>query len=203
MQDIWLIQAGGHSKQCIDIFLDNNYNIKGIFDDYKEGLFYRNINIIDKITNINEYLHDGDYIFCCVGDNYRRKEIVEYINKNKKCIWVNCISKLAYISNSVKLGYGIYIGSYSKILSDTIINNFSILNDGSTITHDNYIDEYTHVASNVSLGGNVTIGKNCLIGMNSVVNPKIVISNNITIGSGSVVTKSIYNSGIYKGVPCK
>jgi sugar O-acyltransferase (sialic acid O-acetyltransferase NeuD family) len=198
--NVWLVQSGGHCKQCIDIFIENGYTIKGCFDNWCTNEFYKGITIVDTIDNMDQYINNNDPIFCTIGDNNKRKQLVEkYPHYN----WINCISKHSYISSSVNIGKGNYIGVGTKILADSKIGNFNICNDGSTMTHDNNIKDYNHLAPNCSLGGKVNIGNNCLIGTNATVNPNITICDNVVVGSGSVVVKNINKEGIYKGVPAK
>ncbi len=198
--NIWLLYCGGHAKQCIDVFFDSDYTIKGAFDDNIERIgkeFYRGIKIVDTISNSINYIQNEDNVFCTIGDNKIRELTA---NRFSHYNWANCISKHSYISPSVKMGFGNYIGTHSKLLADTSIGNFNIINDGSTLTHDNTIINYNHIAPNASLGGRVNIGSNCLIGTNSTVNPNIKIVDNIIVGSGSIVVKDILYEGVYKGI---
>ncbi|QTF49045.1 putative WbbJ Acetyltransferase [Acanthamoeba polyphaga mimivirus] len=195
---VYLICAGGHAKQVIDIFLDNKIEIKGIFDDNKTGQFYRGTQIIGTISDIAKY--QSEPFFCTVGDNQIREKISQTVGNVE---WINCISKLAYISPSVVIGKGNYVGTHSKILADSRLGDFNIVNEGATLTHDNIIGDFNHIAPNVSVGGRVKIGNFNLIGTNSTVNPDVLIANNITIGSGATVIKSLVDPGIYIGTPCK
>lgn len=200
MNKIYLIFAGGHAKQVIDIFIENQYEICGIFDDFKENDFYRNTKIIGKISDIDKFSKNKIPFFCTIGDNLIREKIYNEYNNLE---WVNCISQRAYISPSVKLGVGNYIGTFCKILADSIIGDFNIINEGSTLTHDNIIGNFNHIAPNSSLGGKVNIRNRNLIGTNSTINPNISIFDNIIIGSGAVVIKNISDPGTFIGVPCK
>lgn len=199
---VWIIQAGGHAKQCIDIFMENGFQIIGAFDNFitKDSEFYRGVKIIDTIEKAKLYIKDEDNVFCTIGDNQKRYETIRSFS-NLDFNWINCISKNAFVSPTAILGKGIYIGNHTKVLSDSSIGDFTILNDGSTVTHDNKIGSFTHIAPNASLGGRVCIGDFCLIGTNSSVNPNISIWNNIIIGSGGLVCKDIKVEGKYVGLP--
>ena len=48
----------------------------------------------------------------------------------------------------------------------------------------------------------ITIGDNVLIGSNSSILP-VSITDNVIIGAGSVVTKNIFEPGVYAGNPAK
>lgn len=198
---VFLICAGGHAKQVIDVFLHSGFIIEGVFDDIKTGTFYRNTKIVGTLSDLKKYEHCQIPFFITLGDNKLRKKIA---GENPKLLWTNCVSlAYAYVSPTVTMGYGNYIGPHTRILSDTIIGNFNIINDGATITHDNFIGNYNHIAPSASLGGRVKIGDCNLIGTNATLNPDVYLCNEIIIGSGSVVLRDIFEKGTYVGVPCK
>ena len=207
---LYILYSGGHAKQCIDIFLENDYQILGCFDDYflkskKEEEFYRGINIIGSIDDYlklyNENLiHKNHFVFCCAGDNTIRKTIID---KYKDDNYINCISKHSYISDTSNIGIGNYIGVHSKIISNSLIGDFNIVNDGATIMNDCKINDFNHLAPNSSLGGRVKICSYCLIGTNCTVNPNVKICDKVTVGSGGVVLQNIIKEGVYVGVPVK
>ena len=118
---VYIICTGGHAKQVIDIFLENGYDIKGAFDDNKTGNFYRNIPILGKIDLIEDSEYDKMKFFCCIGDNKIREQIY---TKFKNIHWINCISSHAYVSPTVKLGYGKVSqekGAVAKKIRDFVI----------------------------------------------------------------------------------
>jgi sugar O-acyltransferase (sialic acid O-acetyltransferase NeuD family) len=198
---VYIIFSGGHSKQCIDIFLDNNIPILGLFDNNRPvGPFYRGTTILGKIEDILTKCNKSNMFFCACGNNTLRQSIVE---KYPDLTWTNCISRHSIISPSATIGKGNYIGVSTKIAADAIIGDFNILNDGCTVTHDNVIGSYNHIAPNASLGGFVKIGNNCLIGTNATINPSVTMTDNIIIGSGAVALRSIEEAGSYVGIPCR
>jgi sugar O-acyltransferase (sialic acid O-acetyltransferase NeuD family) len=201
MNGVYIIFSGGHSKQCIDIFLDNHIPVRGLFDDNRPtGPFYRGTVILGTIADIPHIAAKNALFFCACGNNKLRKEIID---KLPNLTWTNCISRHSIISPSARIGTGNYIGLTTKIASDAAIGNFNILNDGCTITHDNIIGNYNHIAPNASLGGFVSIGDFCLVGTNSTVNPSVSMRDNIILGSGAVVIQNLETPGTYVGVPCK
>jgi sugar O-acyltransferase (sialic acid O-acetyltransferase NeuD family) len=202
---VYVVCAGGHAKQVIDVFLSNKYEVLGAFDDHKVGHFYRGVNIVGKLDNL-AFRQTGMCVgtpvqyFCTVGDNQLRKQITD---KYKALPWTNCISPYAYISPTVTMGQGNYIGVHARLLSDVSIGSFNIINDGATLTHDNTISHFNHIAPNASLGGRVVLGSFNLVGANATLNPDVHMTDRITIGSGCVVLKNVYEEGVYVGVPCK
>jgi len=193
---MFIFGAGGHTKQCIDIF-ENQKNIEGIFDDNKTGYHYR-YKIIDTIDNAIKYIDNKTELFIGIGDNLIREKIVkQYEGYN----FINCISNKANISKTVKLGVGNYIGQNVSILSDVIIGDFNILNENCLIPHDCIIGNYNHISILTTLGGNVKIGNYNLLGLNSTIIPKITIGDNNIIGAGSVIIKNIENNNKIVGNP--
>ncbi len=198
--EVYLIGTGGHSKQVIDIYLENGCKILGAFDDFKTGLFYRNIPILGKLEDVEYKISKDSNIFITFGDNNYRLELYK---KFKNYNFINCVSQRSIISSTCKLGFGNYIGNFSKIGEDSNIGNFNIFNEGCIIGHDNIIGDFNHISLNSSTGGNVIIGNLNLISIGSSIIPKIKIYDNNIIGSGSVVIKNINFNTKNIGVPSK
>lgn len=201
MLRVFLLGAGGFTKQIIDILKIKNVNISGIFDDYKavNSSYYHDYMIMDNFNNVHKYIEKTDLLFCGIGDNQIRKDVVNNFQMYK---FLNVISPLANISASTKIkGTGNYIGHYVNLISDSTIGNFNFINDNSMIGHDVTIGDFNHMCPMAVAGGNVNIGNGNLIGTNATINPKIIIGNNNIIGSGSVVIKNIANNNMIVGNP--
>jgi len=196
---VYIFGAGGHTKQCIDIFLDNNKRIQGIFDDNKTGYHY-NYKIIDTIENAHKYVNKDSELFIGIGDNNIRKKIYEIYNQYN---FINCISQKSNISFSSKLGKGNYIGHNVSILSDVNIGDFNILNENCVIPHDCNIGSFNHISILSTLGGCVNIGDLNLLGLNSTILPNISIGSSNIIGAGCVLLNNITNNNKYVGNPCR
>ena len=198
---VFLLGAGGHTKKIIDILKLNNFNINGIFDDNKgiNSKYYYDYKIIDNISNVHKYIDKTDFLFCGIGDNKIRQEIVNNLHMYK---FLNIISPLASISSSAKItGTGNYIGQYANLSSDITIGDFNIMNDNSSIMHDVNIGDFNHLCPMAVVGGNVKIGNGNLIGTNATINPKIIIGDNNIIGSGAVIIKNVNSNNTIVGNP--
>lgn len=203
MLRVFLLGAGGFTKQIVDILKMKQINISGIFDDTKSinSNYYHDYKIIDNIHNIHKYIGKNDVLFCGIGDNTIRKEIVDNLSMYK---FINVISPLANISTTTKImGTGNYIGHYVNLTSDSSIGSFNIINDTSCIMHDVTIGDFNHMCPMSVAGGNVKIGHGNLIGTNATINPKKTIGDNNIIGSGSVIIKDIDSNCTVVGNPGK
>jgi sugar O-acyltransferase (sialic acid O-acetyltransferase NeuD family) len=200
MNRVFIIGAGGFSKQVIDAFRSSKYKICGIFDNFKKGDFYQNTKIVGNFEDINKIVPEGENLFISLGDNKIRKEIYnEFINYN----FPNCFRPNSDVPNTLNIGIGNYIGSYCKLGEDSKIGDFNFINECTIIAHDTSIGNFNHLAPNVSMGGFSEIKDNNLVGTGAIILPKISILNNNIIGAGSVIIKNIENNGTYVGNPAK
>jgi sugar O-acyltransferase (sialic acid O-acetyltransferase NeuD family) len=199
---VYLLGAGGFSKQVIDAFIASHVEIGGIFDDYRTGVFYKHTHILGNLESVNKYAKPGENIFITFGDNHLRKSLhIKYASLYK---FPNCIRPNSDIPpDTAILGIGNYIGSYCKLGEDSYIGNFNFINECSIIAHDTTIGDYNHICPNISIGGNVKIGNLNLLGTASTVIPKVQIGNNNIFGAGSVIIKNSLNSTTYVGNPAK
>ena len=193
---VTIVFAGGHAKQCIDVFLERGETIDAILDDSWDGSdipFYRGYSITGKISDV------VGQAFCAAGDIKAR----EVITTNVKALWVNCISKAAHVSPGAEIGFGCYIGAFALVGPNAEIGNFCIVNEGARVTHDCILGSYCNISPGATLCGRVQLTSRVFIGANATVNPKVKICSNTTVGSGGVVIRDICFAGVWGGVPVK
>src|SRR5438105_2994203 len=67
---VYILGAGGHAQQVVDVFEALDYTIEGFFDDMmtEPETQFNQYQIIDKIENIEKYLDKTTDIFCAIGD---------------------------------------------------------------------------------------------------------------------------------------
>lgn len=106
---------------------------------------------------------------------------------------------------------GMEIGENARLFNDpmtsepyliSIGNNVTISSGTRFVTHDNSICKCENSAF-TDVVGKIKIGNNVFIGMGSIVMYGVSIVDNTIIGSGSVVTKSIFDGGIWCGNPAR
>lgn len=193
---MYIFGAGGHTKQCIDIF-EYDKKIIGIFDDKKVGYHY-GYPIIDTIENAKKYIDTDTELFIGIGDNHIRNKVYKiYKNYN----FINCISNKNNICSKINLGKGNYFGANVSILADSKIGNFNIFNENCVIPHDCSVGNFNHISIMCTFGGNVKIGNYNLIGLNTTIIPNIYIGDHNIIGAGSVIIKNIDNNSKVVGNP--
>lgn len=192
-----IVGAGGHGQQCAYVARTMNiWEEIVFFDDNIES-----DEVVDKITNISEYINDYDF-FVGIGDNSCREKILERLFSYSACC-INLIHSSAVISNNCKIGIGTICMPGSIINNNSQIGNGVIINSGSIIEHDCRIENYSHVCPGVTLAGGVHIGRKTFLGINSTVIQNTYIGENVFIGAHTLVIEDIFGEGTYIGNPAR
>lgn len=206
-KQVVIIGAGGHAKVIADIIQKSGDVVYGFLDDnLKKGTVIANDEKLKVVGDFNTRFtlpitHPELEFIIAIGDNERRKEIVE---KN-----VPSMKYYTAIHPSVNIGINVSIGEGTVIMANACINSSAnigkhcIINTGAIVEHDNQLEDYVHISPNATLCGTVKIGESTHIGAGVTVKNNIDITSNCTIGAGAVVVKNIEEEGTYVGVPAK
>ena len=185
MKTIALFGAGGHTKVIIDLIYNlDNYQIVGIYDDIKEGVF-QNIPIIGKTDKIKS--NCDEYIIGIGNDNIREKIYNQYPNLP----WAILIHPKSIVSQNAIINKGTVIFAGAVVQTDVNIGKHCIINTNCNIDHESTISDFTSICPGTTICGNVHIGKLTFIGANSTIVQGITIGNNCIIGAGSVIIRDI------------
>jgi len=118
-----------------------------------------------------------------------------------------------YISNNVFIGpfvevqKGVEVGAYTKIQSHTFICELVSIGHHCFVGHgvmfvNDLFQKGGPANGDKSLWKETTIGDYVSIGSNATILP-VSICDNVVIGAGTVVTRSITESGVYVGNPAR
>lgn len=124
-----------------------------------------------------------------------------YDHKNDKKVMLSTnggviIKKDAYISANVSIVRG-------ACNENTIIGNGTMIAPSTAIGHGCVIGKNVHIANNVTLSGSVHIEDDCFLGSASVIQPAIRLRKGSVLGSGSILTKTYDETGVFAGIPAK
>lgn len=112
----------------------------------------------------------------------------------------NIIDSTAVVSESAKLGKGIFIGKNAVVNACAEIEDMAIINTGSVVDHECIVGAFTHLSVNASICGQSSVGANSFIGANATIIQGIHIGNNVIIGAGSVVLEDVGSNRMVYGV---
>lgn len=197
-----VILIGGF-PEIIELCEECNYSIVGIIDNnLKDNFLGYKVFGSDKIAK--EVYEDYKNIPVIITPDIPvvRKKLVDFYS-GLGFNFCNLISPKASISKSSVLGVGVVVQNGVNISYNVKIGNFVKINTFSNIMHDSIINDYTTVAPNAVILGRVKIGSCCYIGANSTILPMKEIGDNAVIGAGAVVTKNIPVSITVTGNPAK
>ncbi len=114
-------------------------------------------------------------------------------HKAKDCglVFPNIVDPSAVVSDSARLGQGIFVGKNAVINAQAEIGDNCIINSGAIVEHGSRIREFSHVSVGSVVCGDCIIDNDVLVGANSTVIQGIHIKANSFIQAGEVVLKNV------------
>ncbi|MET0758869.1 MAG: NeuD/PglB/VioB family sugar acetyltransferase [Flavobacterium sp.] len=205
-KDFYLLGAGGFSRELESWVNDTDftdiYSLKGFIDDNLDALkgFENNFKVLDGF--LEGKLWKGKNILLGIAAS-DIKQIAFNLLLEENCNLLSFSHKSTLIGNNSILGKGYVLCPFVVVSCNVILGDCVTVNSGSQIGHDVTIGDFSSIMANVDIGGGANIGKNVFIGSNAVILPGVKIPDNTRIGAGSVVIRSIKQSGSYFGNPAK
>ena len=175
-------------------FLDSNPELKG-----KKVLGFPVLGSSDDFLCIPK---DVKGFIVAVGNNTIRLELSNKLEEfGLKPI--NVIHPNAVISDSVKIGNGVFVGPNVIINRGCIIGDCVIINTSASIDHDSIIEDGAHIAPGVAIAGRVKIEKCAFIGIGTSIIEDITVGEYALVGAGAAVINDLPSNSKSVGVPAK
>lgn len=198
-----LIGGGGHCKSVIEVAKSAGYTILGILDIPEEiGKQVLDYKIIGVDDDIPQYIDKAEFIIT-VGfiknSTLRIKLYNQVLEAGGKL--ATLIASTAHVSEYATLGVGTVVMHQAFVNAGAVIGNNVIINSFANIEHDVHIGNQCHISTGTMVNGDCRVGDNCFIGSQSVLVNGITVCSDVIVGAGSLVRKSICQSGIYSGNP--
>lgn len=141
---ILLLSAGGHASvvaETIRALRDEEnmpvYEKKDYLDDNSDKA-------IGKISELEIIAKDYDEVFCCIGNNRIRGELLEKVMTLGLTVPI-LIHPSAYISPSAKIKAGTIVEPKAVVNANSVIEEGCIISVGAIIDHDVRVEQYSHV----------------------------------------------------------
>lgn len=203
MKPLILIGGGGHCKSVIEVAESAGYTILGILDIPEEiGKQVLDYKIIGVDDDIPQYIDKAEFIIT-VGfiknSTLRIKLYNQVLEAGGKL--ATLIASTAHVSEYATLGIGTVVMHQAFVNAGAVIGNNVIINSFANIEHDVHIGNQCHISTGTMVNGDCRVGDNCFIGSQSVLVNGITVCSDVIVGAGSLVRKSICQSGIYSGNP--
>jgi len=178
------------------------------FDDLSNGNSINDFPILCKTTEAWEKYKDEEDVYFIFQMNHQNKmkermDLIESYEIPPER-WFTFIHPTAFVSKSVKIGYGTVIFVGCAIHANAEIGNHCTLSALTTIGHDTKIGNHVFMSTHVCIGSYATLGENSFYGQNTTVTGSVKIEKENLIGLGAVVVKDINETNkVIVGFPAK
>lgn len=210
--NIVIIGAGFAYWEIFDLIEDINtveqkFKIISILDDDESliGSMFNNIKVDGPIQNcINLFTSETKFVFAIGSVNSRlnRKKIIENLNI-KADRFVTLIHPTCKIYRNAEIGFGCIIHYGCIVLSQTVIENFTLLSACCVIGVKNLIGEGCLFASSITTATDIKIGSYSFIGAGATIAPNIEIGPGSLVGLGSCVFRNTLEGEHTLGNPAR
>ena len=207
-KDLLIIGAGGFGRETYCLVqainaVNETWQILGFVDDVEPDQTKLNRLGTKWLGSraVLETFQGASYVVAISNTNVRR-ELVEIAEQSD-------LNSATLIHPNVNIGLDVHIGPGSilnagvSLTTNVVLGAHVQLNPGVLVGHDTEISDFVSIYPGATIGGNVQIGVGSTIGANVTVLQGISIGHFAVLGAGSVVTKSVSNFAIAKGVPAR
>lgn len=192
--------AGGFINDIHDAIESKNDKLKFIVLNMElDKKVVAKIPGVIKIISIDDFKPATDFYF--FGFLNPNKGPLLEILKVHSLTYANLVHKFSYISKTVQMGQGNFIGAGVVLAPNVRLGNFNYINRTVSIGHDTNIADFNHIGPGSTVAGNCKIGSKIFLGTGSKVIENIKIVDEIIVGAGGVVVKNLLEGGTYVGVP--
>ncbi len=197
--------ATGLGKIALEIF-----NSRGIvafcFLDDDEKLHGEEINQVSIMGSTDDdgflkFIGKKAQAFVAVEDPTQRELLSKMIMDRRKVMPMNAIHEMAYVAESVHLGYGNLINVGAIISPDVKIPNHCVVNSQAVLEYEVELGDLVQIGAGAIIGAKAQIGEGTVIGAGAIIASGIKIGKKAQIAPGAVVLQEVKAKGIAFGNP--
>lgn len=138
-----ILGYGGHGRVAQEVALSILENGKNKYETV-EFLDDSDKNAIGKLDEIKKFKNLYDEVFCGIGNNKKRFELLQEVKSIDFPI-ATLIHPTAHISPSAVIEEGVIIEPHAIINTHVVIKEGAIISVGAIADHDVIIGEYSHI----------------------------------------------------------
>lgn len=139
-----VLGAGGHGKVVREVALSLlNIDGKPVYE-FVDFLDDNSENAIGKIADLEKYRAQYSDVFCGIGNNTVRKQLLDQAEELGYSIPV-LIHASAYISPSALIEAGTVVEPKAIVNANTVVHRGCIISVGAIVDHDVVVNEFVHV----------------------------------------------------------
>lgn len=199
--------AKGIARDALEIFKSNEIVVYGFLDDDKKT-HDTSIDDVSVLGNTEDHgflklIGQKCESFVATDDNKLRKELVKYLNDQRKVMPTNAVHKKAIISASSAMGHGNFINAGAIIGPEVEIGQHCIIHSGAIIEAGTKIGDYVQIGAGSVINANVIIEDEAFIGSGANIISGVKIGKSARVGAGSVVIQEVKKKSTVFGNPAK
>lgn len=137
LKRLLILGAGGHGRVAAEIAESLGYSVSFLDDKLGEG-------VIGSISELEKFGSEFDSFFIGIGNNAVRHKLQDRLTELGLTVTI-LISPRAYVSPSVKVGWGTVIEPGAIVNANVTIGFGCIVSVGSIIDHDSVLEDFSHV----------------------------------------------------------
>ncbi len=137
MSSLLILGAGGHGRVAAEIAESLGYTVSFLDDKPGEG-------VIGSISELEKFSSEFEEFFIGIGNNAVRHKLQDRLTELSFTL-ATLISPRAYVSPSIKVGFGTVIEPGAIVNANVTIGCGCIVSVGSIIDHDSVLEDFSHV----------------------------------------------------------
>lgn len=206
-----VVGASGFGRECLDVLeamvaAGTAIDIVGVVDDGPSPVNLerlasrgvRHLGGLGALLALEEYA-DCSYVLGIGHPQTRRRLVERFDAAGRKAF--TAIHPSAVIGSGCSFGEGVVVCSAAVISTNVRLGRHVHVNPNATIGHDAILDDFVSINPAAVLSGEVVIERRVLVGAAATVLQRLQVGQDTVVGAGSVVTRSVPNSQVVKGVP--
>lgn len=204
--------AGGHGKVVASVLLAAGETIAGFIDDHAAvGSIVLGLPVLGPSAWLDANAssptssgagNGGVRVALGIGDNDARARVADACTSRGLTL-VTAVHPRAVIDPSARIGEGCAVMALAVVNADTVIARGAIVNTAAVVEHDCEVGAFAHVSPNAVMGGACKVGTLSQLGIGAVMLPGTSLGARTIVGGGGVVTRSVGDDTVAKGVPAR
>lgn len=208
VKTLYALGVGHNTPVFIDIAEQSGYKVAGLYH-YNGERTGETDHGFPILGSFDDLFADGDLsgkaFLLTMGDNAIRSQLTERILALGGSV-PSVIHPTAVVSRFATISpIGVYIGAFTHVQADTVIEQGTVLLSGVNISHTNRIGRYCFVAGGATIGAYTTVEDFVFVGQGALtISGKVgTIGHDAYIGARALVTKEIPDGCTVAGSPAR
>lgn len=207
-KSLYALGVGHNTPVFIDLAEQCGYEVAGLYhyNDERTGDIDHGFKIIGSFEDLfSKKELSGELFLLTMGDSKIRAELMEKLIRAGGVV-PSLIHPTAVISRFARISEaGVYIGAFSHIQADTVVEQGTVILSGVNVSHTNTIGKYCFIAGGATIGAYTTMEDFVFVGQGALsISAKVgTIGQCAYIGARALLTKSVEAYCVVSGCPAK